>query len=232
MEEDGRLEFRNGQPIAFIRADRPDERKRFSLCHELAHFVLATELAGRALTAQTLDAAVSEEYICDKVAGAMLMPPEWIMRFKNEPRVLATVRKVARAAGVSQSAALVRLRDVLRWDRSLLQWSRRQGRWSLDGESGMYPAQQGLVRTTEATRFFLTYAAAGKNVPGQKFPICFAGDELTLPAEIRVIGDRAIVLLKLPYPEQQFQARPSAWGRGRTRPTIRMSVPDRASFSK
>lgn len=201
IEEDGRLRLDGQQPVALLRRDRPLERKRFTLCHEVAHWLLLSGVAGEEVTRLACAASESEEYLCDKVAGAMLMPGSWVQRsYRGWPRTLATVDAIARAAEVSRSAALVRLRDELGWRHSLVQWQNRRGRWVLQGQAGLYPAQHGMVRTTEATRFELSRAAALRRDPNDPLTLQIWSHEVPVVAELRATGSRATALVELPYP--------------------------------
>ena len=119
------------------------------------------------------------------------------------PRTLSTVDLVAFRAGVSQSAALVRLRDELRWRDSLFEWKRYRGRWVLAGEAGLYPKQLGLMRTTEGTRLQLTKAAAGQYDPDvDVLPVQFGQEEIDLRAEVWTGKGRALALARVPYHSQ------------------------------
>lgn len=203
MEEEGRLCPGRRPVTVLLRADRPEARRRFTLCHELAHELVRSDLAGARLTESARQASHDEEYLCDKVAGALLMPRDWIRSFRSMPRTLSTVELVASRAGVSQSAALVRLRDELRWRDSLFEWKRYRGRWVLAGEAGLYPKQLGLLRTTEGTRLQLTKASAGQYDPDvDALPVQFGCEEIDLRAEVWAGSDRALALARVPYPSQ------------------------------
>jgi Zn-dependent peptidase ImmA (M78 family) len=219
MEEDGRL-CPHAQPVTvLLRRDRPQSRSRFTLCHELAHELLRSGWAGAELTEAAHQASVAdEEYLCDKIAGALLMPREWMDGFRSESRTLATVDRVAEQAFVSRSAALVRLRDTLGWQQALFQWKRHRGRWVLAGEAGLYPRQIGLLRTTEGTRMQLMKASAGQyDAATDVLPVQFGADDVYLRAEISADGESALALARVPYPTCPTQpARPRAWqGPGR-----------------
>jgi hypothetical protein len=201
MEETGRLYAHGTWAEVILNSDQPPERRRFTFAHEAAHWLLH----GPTLThSQRLDlrgSYESEEYLCDKLAAALLMPRQWVMRFQYNPRSLATLYTVANEAEVSLSAGLVRLRDVLGWRLTLYQWTKDDGRWVLDGEAGLLPQQQGLLRTTEATRCELARIASepdGISVKG--LPVSLGPEEDDVPGEVAVNRGtkRAIALLQLP----------------------------------
>lgn len=103
----------------------------------------------------------SEEMLCNSVAGALLMPPAWIRdSFANAARdqSLGMVRDLAKAANISLGAAVIRLRDVFGWHKTLLHWSRIEGEWVFDGEAGVYPSQQGAIIPSPNVVFALNEA--------------------------------------------------------------------------
>ena len=198
LREEGRLSLSPTGPLVSVDCRLPPERQRFVICHELGHLLLAFP----SLVMETVDvdlSRVSEEYLCDKIAGAMLMPHDWLYaRYRCSEPSLDVVFDLAKEAAVSLSAAIVRLRDVVGWQVSLIQWVRENQSWVIDGEAGLLPQQQGLLRTTEDTQWFF-----GQTVTAQParndLKVEFAGRPLARVCEYAVHGSRAVALLRLPY---------------------------------
>ncbi len=202
IEEAGRLYLRGESAEVLLNRQEPEERRRFTLAHETSHWLLHRPVHDEACV-QVRDIYDSEEYLCDKIAGAILMPRSWVARFRGRPRTLATVVEVADSAEVSLSAALVRLRDVLRWRSTLYQWRREGREWVFDGEAGLFPAQQALLRTIEATREELGRVAAQESgFSAEGLPVSLGYEERRVNGEVSVnrSAQRAVALLCLPDP--------------------------------
>jgi hypothetical protein len=203
IDEAGRLHPQGDWAQVFLNSREPEERRRFSLAHETSHWVLRSAALDDPRNREARAAFTSEEYLCDKIAGAVLMPRAWIQEFRHSPRTLATVQTVAERAQVSLSAAVVRLRDLLGWRSTLFKWKQEQGRWTFDGEAGLFPAQHRALRTTGATRLELHRVGADPSGwSAQGLPVMVRNIEETLPGEvyINVRAGLAIALLQLPDP--------------------------------
>jgi hypothetical protein len=210
---------------ALIRVNRadPEERRRFTLAHELTHWLHAADPVGMEAVTETRAAGWSEEYLADKTAGAMLLPREWLKSYyAGSPQTLQTLGELARSCQVSLSAALVRMRDVERWRKSLFHWERERGEWILAGEAGFLPSQRGIVGSTQSTWCDLdrlldtdwgTYTAPLRLRCGET--------EMHFDAEVRVGSGRVLALLELPSPRSPGVAASSyhQGGRGTVRVT-------------
>ena len=82
-------------------------RSRFTICHELGHFVLAHQPVMHR-EVMTPAAYVDSEWQADVYAAELLMPADVI---KNDPD-LHTPTSIAQNFGVSFSAASIRVRDL------------------------------------------------------------------------------------------------------------------------
>ncbi len=96
----------NGKPVVVIRdGDRPGDRQRFTLAHELGHLVLKGRLA------KTLD----EEKACHRFAGALLAPKDVVYKLLGkernwiEPRELQMLKE---EWGLSMAGWMLRARDL------------------------------------------------------------------------------------------------------------------------
>lgn len=102
-----------GASTATVELSRSDslERQRFTLAHELTHFVVGSEslLASRGLVIGDLDES-DEERLCDRTAAELLMP----RRETNASGDLTIeqIREFARERRVSLTAAAARLIEV------------------------------------------------------------------------------------------------------------------------
>lgn len=65
------------QPIIVVSAGWPGDRQRFSLAHELAHYVLANRLSQH----------VDEEEACNRFAGAFLIPKDALIKAIGKSRL-------------------------------------------------------------------------------------------------------------------------------------------------
>lgn len=137
LEEDGRLFFEHGRAIIELRADRPRQRQRFTLAHELAHLFLAQDVGGGGIRRRRSFDHAAEETLCDWVAAALLMPDEWMNAYRSTSSSLANLRTVAKRADVSLSAAAVRLTETTRNLWALLRWRVRAESWTLAGMAGV-----------------------------------------------------------------------------------------------
>ncbi|HEX7289533.1 MAG TPA: ImmA/IrrE family metallo-endopeptidase [Conexibacter sp.] len=199
MAESGRLHPGPHRAKVYLNRREPLERRRFTLAHEASHWLLRGPLPADELARRVRGGRVSEEYVCDKLAGALLMPRAAVReRLGPRTRTLDAVRDLAREAIVSPAAALVRLRDVLDWRSTLVQWVLEGGRWTFAEEAGLLPGQQGMIRTLETTRAQLTSLAA---VPGrtvQPLHVGYGTGEAWLLADVEVRAGRALALIMLP----------------------------------
>ena len=90
-------------PVVVFSSVKSNERQRFTLAHELGHFLL--------------DAApdVQEEKACNRFAGAFLAPSEELLREAGRRRRsfgLAELIEIKRIFGISAAALVVRMRDL------------------------------------------------------------------------------------------------------------------------
>lgn len=127
LVEDGRVEDSHRSTLILLRTDKNDERRRFTLAHELGHLVLADpsvlNLARQTLGVETFDI----ERMCNYFAAELLMPGRWLRdQFQDRPERLAVIDDLAQRAEVSVSAAANRLRSVLGWRSTLLYFQRRR----------------------------------------------------------------------------------------------------------
>lgn len=91
-------------PVIVVSSGYNVERRRFTLCHELAHRVIAGASAG-----------LDHEKVMHRFASAFLMPAERIREeFGNSRRAVAyeEIKRTKHIFGISAAALLMRLRDL------------------------------------------------------------------------------------------------------------------------
>jgi len=205
MPQAGRLVAGEAGWTIEVSADEHVVRQRFTIAHELTHWLLQNPGADTSLTTELADAWRSEERMCDTVAGAVLLPRDWLLAHfpfaqRAEQHSLATIDHVARIAQISLAATLVRLRDVLGWRHTLLHWTWEAGRWLFDGEAGVTVAQLGMVCPTEETDWTLS-TARGRGPIYQRLyiPLLIENREMDISAELLVRSGSAVALVRLPY---------------------------------
>jgi IrrE N-terminal-like domain len=199
IAQDGRLYIYGDSAQVVINSEEPLVRRRFTFAHEAAHWLLHGPILDEDLKSRLRRSYDSEEYLCDKLAGALLLPLDWVLNLADEPRDLTSLRAIASQAEVSLSATLVRLRDVLGWRQTLYQWAKDGSHWVLTGEAGLLPSQQGMLRTTEETELELERLAS-RDMSVDGLGARFGNSEMRLLGEVTVNPHtrQALALLGLP----------------------------------
>ena len=200
IAEDGRVEWTAGGPVIRLARGTPLERRRFTLAHELGHVLLHTESLLSPVLEATCRRFTSEEVLCNALAGSMLMPHPWVTAgFAGEPQDLRTIEALAVRAGVSLSAAVVRLRHVLGWRRTLLQWRAEGAQWTYDAEAGVWPSEQGVIKSSEGTSWALNAMRSSGVVSDTIYlPLRLGSKLCDVLAEVRIMPARALVLVDSP----------------------------------
>jgi hypothetical protein len=208
LVEDGRLERTGTQTRILLRGGVHTGRRRFTVAHELAHLLLAED-TGDLIAHRARLAIDREERFCDQFAAALLLPGDWLRRrYGGRPRRLAVVRDVATRAESSLAAAVIRLDELLGWNRSLLRWRADQGRWRLVAGAGVPPRLLGEIGTASGTRESLD--AAGRRTQNDvrlTLPLLIAGALTHVEAEVSVRKGTAIALVAFPDQEDPGRSR-------------------------
>lgn len=198
MVEDGRLEQRANRTVIYLRHGSRGTRQRFTLAHEIGHLILANpnqELVARRMW----PGAGREERFCDEFAAALLLPRAWVLgTFGDKPVTLSTARAVADACNASLSAAVVRLRAVLNWRSSLLQWRRIDERWRLALSAGVPRELHNRITSDKGTNALIDAAGrVGRHDQRCALPLRVAGVSRQVEAELSVRGSSAVALARL-----------------------------------
>jgi hypothetical protein len=194
----------DGRAILWISTTQPPVRQRFTTAHELAHWALRSPRLRTPIAELAASRFTSEEVLCNTVAGALLMPQPWMRsvfaEIARSATPLGTVIALAREANVSLEAAAVRLRDVLGWRRSLLHWVWERPDWVFDGEAGLMPWEQGLVRPSAAAGATLTEVRSGGALVRRRLIPLMIGTlpEADYDAEVIAWMDHAAGLIEIP----------------------------------
>lgn len=189
MGDDGRLEVDLVPPEIVVRRDAGRRRKRFTVAHEIVHFVLAAERF-------TASSQRAEERLCDLLAASILVPDQWLRtKYSHRVRNLSTLRHLSHEADVSLETAIIRLRETLRWTESLLTWRRRKDRWTQASIcAAPYHLQE--VRTVPETSNLLDTSRSSSDLR-RELPLMVDGEVVKLEARLSVKGDYAIALVNL-----------------------------------
>ncbi len=102
---DGLSTLINDQPIIVISSKWPGDRQRFTLVHELGHFILHDRLSK----------ALNEEKACNRFAGAFLLPKETIVQEMGKVRTSIEWRELSllkEEFKISMSSICYRLKEV------------------------------------------------------------------------------------------------------------------------
>jgi len=195
MAVEGRLEQDGKSAEIFLRRGQNVRRRRFTLAHELAHRAIVHNKSPLVAYRRAVDHD-GEERLCDEIAAAILMPEWWMAGLRPRPNNLSTLRFISAKADVSLSAALVRQREVNYWQQSLLRFKLDEGRWRLQGASGIPAAWHRSVRSAPATHSLLEnlHTRCDTNCD---LPLIIGAHELTVAAQVDRSKWTALALVEL-----------------------------------
>lgn len=125
LEDLGSLGSCGDELVVRVR-DLPIPKRRFTVAHEIAHFLLASE-ESVSLTTQRGDRGW--ERYCNAFASHLFLPRRWLRStFADMPQSLSSLNDLADASGCSiATAAGACLNTLDGWDRLSLMWWRRSG---------------------------------------------------------------------------------------------------------
>lgn len=195
MAEEGRLEHDGMRAIVYLRHGLGRGRRRFTLAHELAHWALAHPGSPR-IAYRRAGSNDDEERLCDEIAAALLMPHHWTRRFQSRPQNLSILRLMSNRAEVSLSAALLRNREVNHWHKSLLRFSLDQGRWRLQGASGIPIKWRRAIRSAPSTHTVLNDLPLARDCE-RCLPICVGDQEVDVQAQVNRTNRTVVALVEL-----------------------------------
>lgn len=125
------LPWPDGQNLRPLAAHHFDARTRFTLAHEISHALLEFHPPPHPRLATVSGEGGRElERLCDEMAGAMLMPTQWLQSVLPQEPSLDRLRRAALKARVSFTAMAVRACRAGR-PVNMIRWHRRTGgTWS------------------------------------------------------------------------------------------------------
>lgn len=94
----------------YVNASQPSNRQRFTIAHEIAHFILHKELIGDGLVDDALyrsGLSTREEAMANKLAADILMP--WHLLNAVMDNNIKSINQLAKLFHVSESAMSIRL---------------------------------------------------------------------------------------------------------------------------
>lgn len=191
LPEDGRFEHLGGIPVVSLRNNVSAQRRRFTLTHELIHFIFAASDISMA--------PETEERLCDRLAAELLAPTIWLRRrYSVRIRNLSTLRHVASDAGISHEAAMIRLREVLRWPETLVTWVRSPAGWTKASMAAAPYELRNKINSAPSTSVALD-EARGRTRSDQRIhvPLLVAGACVKVSGHVSVNARSAIALLEL-----------------------------------
>ena len=196
LVEDGRLNQVAGSSRIYVRAGVAPSRRRFTIAHELGHIVLAgreKEFIAHRSAALT----DPEERFCNQFAAALLLPRGWLVDTVGPaPESLRTAREVSRATGASLAASVVRLREVLAWRCSMLQWRRLDGSWRLVSTVGLPLRAHNRITSTDVTRDTIGSCPV-RQIQRVALPLAIDGRVEWMRGELSVSQTSAVLLGRL-----------------------------------
>lgn len=154
---DGFTHFRPGGPIIHLSTAVSSARGRFIVAHELAHILLrnpeAIHLIEYRGQAEMLD---NEEDLANRIAGALLVPDNWVEDIKRERLSVARLWEVANRAGIPLSM-LIRRMESAGVDIALMHWRHGKRSWQVIDRPGMPFSLHGHVEISALGRRTLDY---------------------------------------------------------------------------
>lgn len=198
--EDGRLERRSGHVRVVLSARGSEQRRRYTLAHEIGHLLLADPQRDTIARRMTSDDEV--ERFCDSFAAALLLPKELLeAEYRSRPQALKTVRRLTAQCDVSLAAATVRLNEVAGWSNALLHWKRSERAWHYRWGAGVPVRYHRRLRSAADTseRLDLLASQTSADQPGE-VPMRVGAELLYLRGDVSIRGSSAVALLAFPRP--------------------------------
>ena len=154
---DGLAAKANDNPVIVVNKDRPGDRQRFTLAHELGHLVLKGRLAK----------GLHVETACNRFAGAFLVPKEMVLKALGQRRTWLEPQELALLKaeyGLSMGGWTYRARDL-----GILPQIHMRSLWNLFREQGWEKKEPDPQYPPEKTRLFkqLVYRALAEDLIGE-----------------------------------------------------------------
>lgn len=197
---DGVLRMERDRPVISVDVTSARPRARFTLAHEVGHFMLAGCADEVAHIWAAQPSLRDPERFCDRFAESLLLPYDWVQReMRNGPQSLQRLIWVSMTAQVSMSAASVRVTRVAGWRRTLLRLARLARRWALLAVTGLLRPgwRQGLELTPGTSRRLDDAAHASGPSEPQWLPLRLEGRACYAPAQLAARDSSAVAWVDL-----------------------------------
>ena len=135
--QSGFTHFQPGGPVIYLSNMATYARGRFIVAHELAHILLRYPEAVQLLQehGQT-DLLENEEDLANRIAGALLVPDNWVEEMRRAQLTPSTLLEVARRAGIPIPMLITRIKNA-GIGIALLHWRRgRNNLWHVVDRPG------------------------------------------------------------------------------------------------
>lgn len=188
----GQLSLLDGELCISVSPGASEQRHRFTIAHEIGHYLLAVECA-YPLSRQVGSWRV--EVFCNSFASHLLIPSQWLRKYWSEaPVSLSTIESVACKAQVSQASAAAALaRSLDSWHALFMLWRRRENTWYAPTCIGSSNRQVKSVEATDQTGEILEKAIRSKT-RSHRIPMLVDGERMTIDCEIVALKSVVAVL--------------------------------------
>lgn len=191
-----RIDADQPQIIVDLYARKP--RARFTLAHELGHYVLARYPGEVASIWRAQPSLRDPERFCDRFAESLLLPATWIsLEVAQGPQTLQHLIWAAATAQVSLSAASVRMARVAGWRRTLLRLRWMSDRWAVLTVTGLL--RPGWRHSLQLARGAQRRFHQADDRPGEPMwlPLRVSGEACYAPAQLAARSGSAIAWVDL-----------------------------------
>ena len=103
----------NGQHVITVNTQESEERRRFTICHEIAHLILNLPSQHQEIPSWSFAKRDLNEVLCDNFAAELLMPNRmWAEKLPNEEPSVAVIEHMAAEFRTSFPAAASRFANL------------------------------------------------------------------------------------------------------------------------
>jgi IrrE N-terminal-like domain len=149
--------FQPNGPVIYLSTATSASRKRFILAHELAHIIIRNPTAIQLIEQHGKTKLLeNEEDLANRIAGALLVPDNWVEGIRRTRLSPVRLWEVARRAGIPISTLVTRIEST-GIDIALLHWRRGRRSWHVVDRPGTPPFMHGYVEISALGRRALDY---------------------------------------------------------------------------
>lgn len=190
----GRLRKERGAAVVELNAGEAPVRRRFTLCHELAHFCFwagGEIIRDRSSFSATQTEFRLEEMLCNSIASELLMPSDRFVSYaKKDNPSYAAVRRLAQTFDVSPAAVIKKISQTPGHG-----WITASAAWKYDRSTGLRRYRN--VRLTNRPRAFAKFALS-KDMATKAFD---TAESLLIRNPGMLATLRSYIELAMPAPE-------------------------------